>query len=434
MGSRRPRRSAVMVPGRWAGIDLPDARATRVEVCDDTSIVVTTAAGERVAAGPGEVTRLVVVPEKRMPSWAEIRSTAPVRPRPTEYLAMLSGPQVRLVLRLSDFTAHQGDRTSQWAAKARDSSGADAMAAALGLPLEGATSDDIALLRSPDARAAALLFPISGANGPRWATAQVILGMVVAFLGWMRGYGWDAAVAGVIGAVIVAPVFWRVFRLRRLFLRVVDSLPDIEGAAVVSPAAPPTRGLAETRLILSPERVVLHCRGTEQAATGPALGGITRCIISTAIVFVTHSKVGQIALARPLWCPTPEATERFAAACEAVGIHCDVLPEDTEMLLTMDEGPAGGSTFGGIVPYPYQTGSVQLGVAWLLILAAGMLTASGLVNAVVAPLDDQPLSQTWWGIPFTLVAGAAFVATVVNSLAVSRWDRHQRRRVRHVPA
>lgn len=410
-------RAPVLLVGRSGGVELEEARATRIRL-DDGLLLHESPAGTRTLATAAEITRAVVLGADQQPAWAR-RHDTPL-PQPSESLVLLAGERPALFVRLRDHSPSRAVPDDAALREVRVSSAACALARGLGLQLEEADEADLALLDA--ARDVALLLPAGGTDRPHHAWLIPTAGGVATFVAWTLGGGLATLLLAALVGVALAPLTAKVVRLRHRFPAAADSLPPLPGAVVLAPAAAPTHGLAAARLLVSPARIVLHDRGGESTALGPALGGVTHATLEEVVRLHDADGVRHLHLDRTLWAGTPQAEAALVSACEAAGMTTTVLPPLAEVRVDGDEAAslAGRSSVGLTLDRAAQTGAVHALAPWLLLVAWSMLTVAGVQ---VAGVHAHPAG---WAL---LVPAAVVVALLLRgSLRVARWDRHQRRR------
>lgn len=435
---RKVRRAPVLIPGRYAGIEIPRGRAIRIELATDGSLVVHDDAGTRTVAGPHEVTKAVVLTKAQAPRWAdksEPRSRAEKLDGALQLFALMAGPRPVLIVSLNEFAPQTPAGTTEGGAQAvrlREQSGASSLCHALGVLIEAPTPEDIAAITSPQARSAAVELVDPSARSPRFAPVIAGIGIAVAFAAWPQGFSVLTASISVVAAVVIAPLVWRTFRGRRLFLKVADSeltLPD--GTRFVA-TAPPTRGLRDAWLVLSRERFVFHARGAEFTAAGPALGGVVSCEVWDDIVaFLDADRDTLLSLQRPCFFTSDHDLEQLGKVCRDLGLAYGRFnaPVASFMHGQAAEGAEGISIarardLTGFVRFSWQAGGPGSATPVLTWIATMMQFGTGFGLFAV--------QEQLWAIPLFVVYTAMFVMATYSSVALSRWSTRQRRKVRHV--
>lgn len=266
-------REPVVWPWHRAGLRVLEARHARLYVDETGALRATDATGkDRVLARPGEVTRVSHIP-------ADVIKVGRYQPNAMRGLvALWAGSRPVVVLNLFNLllpASRSGVR------EALAVSGVDAVAEALGLVVEPATEAEIRTARRW--HAGELLPELSPPRYKRWLLLLCLVGLLIAFYVLPASqYPVQGSVSAAVAAgVLAAAVLYRAARVRRLITS-LDSPPAAEGRAefAVDPKWRAIGMMAEARLQVGSDAVVLRLGGSETWVPGPARGGVATCINS----------------------------------------------------------------------------------------------------------------------------------------------------------
>lgn len=371
---------------RGAGLGLADARRLRIWVADGQLHVRERDVEDRVVTTVSELRRVI---------WLTAEQTATVLGRRTSSLGPLArawlmqqypqssteelqpGGAVIVEDRYGPVLSFVVDDMAPWGGSALDrrtSSGADALAHALGLSVESVSDHEL-----PDATSArdVLVEPQSDRRPTQRAAIRVALtatllalGSVV-FAGGLLGPVLSLAAFGVMAWLLLLLV-----RLRQRFSGLVEPSPP--GPRPVY--RPPGRaiGALGSHLQIGPREVVAVAGGREIWLPGPAAGGVTRCVLGPQIGLYDRHDVLVLSLPVDHLAPGASDRERLAEACRGAGIEVshDTGHERTAPLpfpLRSDTGRADDRLFSD-----WERGRVSRPVD-LLVPAGGILHALGVV-------------------------------------------------------
>jgi hypothetical protein len=382
-----PPRAAVLVPhaghGDWVGV----LRHERVRVVDG-AVVRRRRRGEQVLATRGAVTSVTWVVENGPLGVG-------LAPDALGWL-VLHGPEgVLAALALREWDPGWGARTSSTAAVRR--TGAEALAGALGLPLDVVTDRAEAGLRFgrvPRGRVVALRArrPAAYVVATAAAIAVVTLGLFVPGLQPLRWAPWVLLLA-------TAATVARRATLMREIGRVGWAEP-----LHVAPSAPgqPAPALG----VVDDELVVCDGTGWEARVLGPALGGVGAVVVARdetgqpwALLLVDRDEQVLLTLPAVGWGVAADAVAVLGAALAPAGLVVTGAQIDRPVGATTGDGPAAPAPVGWppvAAALPWRVPPEPTAV--LLLLVATVVLAVPLV-----------LDRAWGGVAVTLCSLAGLV-------------------------
>lgn len=376
---RRP----VMRPRAASGRGVPYARDVRVLVDEAGGLVVTGPdgiAGRRAAAG--EVTRVLHLDAAATADRLGRRDAA------TGALVFLAGVRPVLALRLADWVppARLG------LVELRTTSGAQALASGLGVPLEPAEPVDLRLLERQAVRQV-LVRPVPPRAAPGVAVRLLgPLGAVMGLLAWPVGGRPAAPVLTVLSLLLGAPVVLGVAR-GRAHARAATAQAEPTGRGVLVPPRPAGRipgGLLDHVLELTAHELFLRRRGQVVWLPGPAEGGVVQAVVEPEHVRLSDaSGRDHAALETALWCGDEAARAELADDLRAAGLL--VLNAPIDSVLVHDHGDLATAH---IKPSHLQS-DLERGDP--TILAPGF---GGIASALAA---GGALGTLGWNVPLGLV-------------------------------
>ena len=399
VGDGKGRRAPLLVPSPqgWAGRRL--VREMRIRVDEQGTLLVERPGGrtDRLA-GPGEITRIVLVDAPAGASGS--RYGAALLPADAYgVLVFLAGERPVLALRLAEWLPTAARDLDDRAV--RDVSGANAVAAALGLavepgdPMMADWARGVVVSPRPSLPAPYRALLAAGYV----ATAVWFVSLLVARLGTTSRPAL-AGLAGATGALLLT-VAW--LATRRIATKPLAPPHGREIAPV--PAGPVPKGFRERcRLYVSPDWVVLvDAAGREAWMPGPASGGVTFASVTTeAVVLDGPAGIGMAALPRDAWIATREAEavlrERLAGAGLAVRDEPSTRSAGAWLASPLVVAALDDPAFGDL--------REARGVPSRAGVLGGIAGAIGVVSAIML---DEPLTAA--------VAGLAMVAALATGLA-----------------
>ena len=377
--SSAARRAPELRPRMLGGRALPAARHMRVRVDPAGAVVIDEpAGGSRVVASPGEVGRVLLLDygARRLERGEGYTGSV---------LALCGADGAPLLaVRLLDWWPF----TYSSDADALEVTGARAIAAALGLPIEPAE----AAVPSPAALRRALVRPYPPRPFPGRAAPWLgWIGLGFALLVIGAGGTWIAAAGTAIALLLTAPVQVPGSRARAE-ARAAEATPTPvpPGAVEVRPApeGPMPRGLVEAALHLGRDDIVVVDRGRELWLPGPAKGGPDRVAVEPTVVrFFDAGSREYLRLECEVWAPTAEERERLADRLREAGLFVVMSPFATT-------GPPGSvaQVLSGTNPPSNQVEDTERGDAtrtgpWV----AGFAIAVASCTAVFGTLTWNPV-------------------------------------------
>lgn len=399
-------RSPQLRPAPQAGLGLPDVRTLRVEVTPTGAVVVHGPAGRREVAGPGEVTRCVIL------DGAGLGRSARRTVGATDALGLFVAERPVLLVHLHEFVP----RVTLDGRELRQTSGARAVAVALGLLLEPAAEHEATALRNEAARV--LVSPPTVPAGRRApALTCALVGGTLGLLSWAGGGSEVTVMLVLLGLLVLAPVVVGLVRQRRRFLA-LSRPPAPEDRTIVPTRLDEARygGLARAQLQVGPDDVVLHDRGTEAWVLGPAGGGATRCLVGSDVVRLTDDDDHDLmVLDRRVWCPGPADESALLAACSAAGFTCE-----TTALSVQRRDPVpileSADLHVDRLMTPWQQGGITALVPTAAFFSATIIVIGAVLAAAFSP----------WSWPLLVAAVLVDAGVLVSSWWVRRWSMQQR--------
>jgi hypothetical protein len=403
-GTRAPE----LRPAAAAGLGVPAVRTARLTVRDGAVLVRDGSGREEQLCDAAAVTAaLYLEPQQARDLLGRGRGHGGL-------LVLVSGlePLVAVDLHAVDPPGpHPAD-------EARFTSGAAAVAGALGLPLEPhdpAAGVDLSR-RSVDAVLVDL------AARPRPARGRLVaclaLSALLALMALVAATTWVGALLTGLAAAALVPVVRAHDAARREADTHLRHGPAPDGRSVWRPVprVAVRRWVADSELQLGPRDVVRRQGWTEAWVPGPAVGGVVRVTIAPDLVrFLDADDRLLLFLRSEHWCGTPESRQALGALCRDAGL--DVV--DVPVELADAQGGAyvdvlDGSRASALTP-PAQRGDLTPGGPSLL---TGVLVL--LLVAALATVGAFPFA------PLLLTAVVAAVGAPVVRHAVRRWslDRH----------
>lgn len=361
-------------------------------------------------AEPGAITKVVLARDPAEVGVPAARYAVGLLPADEHgVLVFLTGDRPVLAVRLAEWIPSPADFDGR---TAREVSGANAVAAALDLPIEPANAsapvagDARRALVSPHPAAPRRAMVVIGASA-----AAVVAWLVASAVHRYTG-GERHAAFGLLGALgsLGLTGTWLVLRTRAS-----HRLPQPPGHEVrPAPAEPVPRGFLRSRLFVSPDWVVIvDALGREAWLPGPALGGtVAAAVTSTAIVLDDEHGNGLAALPRVYWAGDPESERALRTTLERVGVVVRDEPSnrdpgawlaDPRALVPMDDPFFGDLREARGVPG----------------FAGGFGGGAGAVVTLSGILHGEAITVALAG----LAAVAAFVVAVHGHLATRRDGR-----------
>jgi hypothetical protein len=368
-----PPRAAVLVPhaghGDWVGV----LRHERVQVVDG-AVVRRRRRGQQVLAAPGAVTSVTWVVE-------HAALGVGLAPDSLGWLVLHGREGVLAALALSEWDAGWGGATSSTAAVRR--TGAEALAAALGLPLEVVTDRAEAELRFgrvPRERVVALRArrPVPYVVGTAIAIGAVTVGLVVPGLHPFRWAPWVLLLAA---AATVA----RRAALLRAVSRVGWAEPLHVGPSMAGQEAPALG-------VVDGELVVRDGTGWEARLPGPRMGGVGAVVVARdeadrpwAVLLVDREEQVLLTLSAAGWCVDTDTVAPLGAALAPAGLVVTGAQIDPPVGATTgaSNAPERGSVGwppGPATP-PWRVPPEPIAVLFLLLAAVVLAVALVLAGA-----------------------------------------------------
>ena len=302
---------------------MPYAHEMRVLIEATGALMVTHPGGVRERrAAPGEVTRVLFL---------DAAATANRLGRPDSAagaLVLLAGVRPLLALRLQDWQPP----TALDPVVMRVTSGVEALAAGLGLPVEPAETEDLGIL-GPRALREVEVRPLPARPAPGKAVRVLApLAAVLAFVGGPAGGTVAAPVCTALALALCAPVVLGVAR-GRAQARAATATATPSGQGIVIPVRPTggvPAGLLDNVLELGPDELFLRRRGEAGWLAGPGQGGIVQAVMEPAHVRLSDADgLDHAVLETALWCGDEPARAELADDLRAGGLRVLDAPLDT---------------------------------------------------------------------------------------------------------
>lgn len=401
-------RTPVLRPRAAAGRGVPDARSCRVRVDAGALVLDRPGRATQVLAAAGTVTSVEhLEPAQTAAALGRQGSAA------GGLVVRVAGGPV-LALRLLDWSPP----TDAAVDVLRATTGMEALAAGLGLPLEPGTASDVAALRAVEVR------PLPSRSAPgRLSPYLAVSAAVLGFLAWPTGGSAPSAVLTALALALVAPVVVGVVR-GRATARAGDAQAAPAGGLVVRPrpTGPVPAACLDHLLELRPDELLLRRRGTAGWLAGPASGGIEQAVLEPEHVRLTDAEGRDHAvLETALWCGDGQARAELADDLRAGGLR--VLDSPLDSVLRHDRGDLSSA---GVAPSLLQSdlerGDPSSASPYLAGLAV-VLACGGSLGAVA------------WQPPVGIVLLAVGLALLVVMVTAGwRRRRDDRAAVRRVQA
>lgn len=361
-----------MRPSPTSGRGLATARGLRVLVDAAGALVVHGEPGARPVATRGEVRHAYL-----------LDATSTARLLGTDgssagALLLVAGSRPVLALRLAEWSppAQVDDDVRHI------TSGATALAGALGLPLEPVPDAVLDGLRSRDVRAVEVRARPATVSPGRLVRLLAPVGALLAFLAWPTGGRPVAAVLTAVAVLLTAPVVLGVVRGRAEAQAQSVQPPQTGVDIAVRPAGRVPAGLLDAVVVVGPDEVFLRRGGACVWLPGQSQGGITQVVMEPEHVRLADADGRDYAeLETALWCGSAQARDEMAAEFRAAGLTVLDAPIDTVLKHDM-----GDLATGRIKPSDLQTAAERgdptvaapfLGGFAAALSAGGALASSG---------------------------------------------------------
>jgi hypothetical protein len=333
----RVRRAPVLRPGPRGWLGLAQVRGLQIAVEDGVVVIRHPDGGAEQRAAPGEVTRIVLVTDAllghiRLPSHASGGCPAAEH----GLLVLLAGQRPVLALWVTEWVP--GPALELDEVTARRLAGVEAVATALGLPVEPA---DLPTVR--DHRPGILAATVSAvphARGRGRALRRCAFGALIVFAVAFFVVGIAGSVQeyrGVAGPLpFPAPIAWAAslaaaglivteLHARRAAATLIRASPAAaEQAWAPRPAVEvPTGFLDRARLLLRPDAIVVRdAEGREAWLPGPAVGGVDRAVLTDeALLLVDSSGAEHLAVPHASWAGSGPARRELSHWLTAGGLR-----------------------------------------------------------------------------------------------------------------
>lgn len=389
---REPR----IFPATGRGLGIEAVRHRQIHVDDAGALRLGDGAGSTVLAAPGAVRRIVLLDADAL--------------RPRLMFVGEDGPLV--VLALEEYLTSPAALTDP--AADLHTSGAAAIATALGVPIEHG-GDDLAHL----ARGVPVLGPrprAAGAAALRSAVALALVSLVaVAALAVHPVLLLPIVVVG--AALVVGPVL-TIAGLRARAVAAMTTAPtgvpgtdDLRRLAPTHPDARAQRTAAV--LLLGPRRIIEIHHGGETWLPGPAAGGAVTAQVTPESILLSDASGRSLARLEGGWATEPA---EFQRVCAQIGIR--VSSETTPMaevpgLGRLEPWRPGEGPGRGWALDTADEGGISVATASLVTAVLPFLLVVGLLCGLWRP----------WAVVFALPGAALLVVHLRASARLRRWRR-----------